>query len=93
MKRILYLLSLTDEEGKLNFTHGIVIGAAANYIFNHSVESGYLVLGSFCLVAWGWKVNPSRSRKASLDEIAEVREKSQEALDQVKKLNLKLGFR
>jgi hypothetical protein len=93
MKQMLYTLNITDEEGRLNFVHAIIIGLFINLIVSGSVESCYLLLSSFALLAWKWKVQPPRGRKASIDDIESYRHEAKEALDQIKKLNLKLGFR
>jgi hypothetical protein len=84
---------LTDEEGRLNFINAIVIGNFINLFLSRSVESCALLFGSFALLAFSWKLLPQKSRKVTVDELDLAKEQSREALDQIKKLNLKLGFR
>lgn len=91
MKRILYFLNLTEEDGKLNFVHAIVVGCSIYLVSSRSVDAAALVAGSFALLAWNWKVKPSGKKVSSL-EVDQATQKSQEALDQIKKLSLKLGF-
>jgi len=93
MRQILYLLNLTDEEGRLNLVNAIVIGNFIYLFSSRSVESCVLLLGSFALLGFSWKASPQKSKKVTIDDLELVKEQSKEALDQVKKLNLKLGFR
>ncbi len=92
MKRILYLLNLTDEEGRLNLVNAIVIGNFSYLFSSRSIESCALLLGSFVLMAFSWKAMP-QNKKVTVDDLDLAKEQSREALDQIKKLNLKLGFR
>lgn len=94
MKQMLYSVNLTDEEGRLNLIHAIVIGLFINLFINHSVESCYLLLGGFALLAWNLKVNPPiKAKKYSQEELELVKKDAKLALDQIKKLNLQIGFR
>lgn len=80
-------------EGVFSIAHLIIFICIANLFLHPGMESSLVIIASFALLAWRWKLSPQAGKRASVDEVRQLKTDVSQITQEMKKLTLKYGFR